>query len=243
MTVSRLDWDSDFFELEVFRIDDPDLAPDALPGALDALDAAGATLVYWPATRRVALPDHPTFAGHLADEKVTYACDLAEAPEMPDRVVPYAPPLPYADLERLALQAGEYSRFALDPNLPREKFEDLYRTWIEKSVDRRLALEVLVVPAEGRVAGFVTLGDKGGRGDIGLVAVDAGHRGQGHGRALVHAAQAWFRAHGFREGQVVTQGVNAAACRLYEACGYAVDRTEYVHHFWRISSSCSRSSP
>lgn len=79
---------------------------------------------------------------------------------------------------------------------------------------------------------MITLGRKGERADIGLVAVHSASRGKAIGSLLIRAAQARFVERGFTIGQVVTQGDNTPACRLYEKCGYRVDKVEYYFHFW-----------
>jgi dTDP-4-amino-4,6-dideoxy-D-galactose acyltransferase len=79
---------------------------------------------------------------------------------------------------------------------------------------------------------MVPVGEKNGRGDIGLLAVDSSMRGKKLGIALVNAAQQWTIENGFTTAQVVTQGENVSACRFYEKCGYRIDKIENVYHFW-----------
>lgn len=79
---------------------------------------------------------------------------------------------------------------------------------------------------------MVTVGKKGDRADVGLIAVDASMRGKKLGAALVLAAQEWALKNGYGSAQVVTQGENLAACKLYEKCGYHVDKIENIYHFW-----------
>jgi dTDP-4-amino-4,6-dideoxy-D-galactose acyltransferase len=237
-----LEWDSAFFGVKVARLNDPSLSDQQLSDALSALRAAGVRLVYWPS-------DHPRDAdaiarlgGHLADRKTTYFMDFRgqtsvnramNGPEVPDGPVePHAPSMSLQELEGLAIQSGEHSRFALDGNIPREAFCALYKHWIHRALIKEMAQEVLVIKAVDRVVGMVTLGMKDGRGDIGLLAVDEHHRGKRHGERLLHAAQRWFLRAGVDVGQVVTQGANVPACRLYEKCGYTVETVQHVYHFW-----------
>ena len=50
--------------------------------------------------------------------------------------------------------------------------------------------------------------------------VDAKHRRQGVGRALIQRAIEWARDKGFPGIMLETQNNNVAACRLYESCGF-----------------------
>lgn len=236
MTYDLLDWDSALFGYGVARVGAP--APDVaqVDEVLGRLRGQGIRLVYWPVAQALPEPVVARWGGLLADLRTTFSVDLQALPAEflapPGRIVPYEPGMPMSDLEALAIQSGEYSRFAVDPRVPRDGFEAVYTAWIANSVNKSLAREVLVLPAGSRLAGMITLGDKAGRGDIGLIAVDRAFRGKGHGEALVRAAQAWFAANAYRYGQVVTQGRNAAACHLYRKCGYTVETVEHFYHFW-----------
>jgi ribosomal protein S18 acetylase RimI-like enzyme len=53
-------------------------------------------------------------------------------------------------------------------------------------------------------------------------------RGQGVGRALFEAAEAWAQARGCRQLMVETQNINVTACRLYADCGCELGA---VHRF------------
>jgi dTDP-4-amino-4,6-dideoxy-D-galactose acyltransferase len=140
--------------------------------------------------------------------------------------------MPISDIEGLAIESGEYSRFSVDTNLPREKFVDLYKIWINRSLSKEIASEVLVIREEDRVVGMVTLDDKNGRGEIDLIAVNRNCRRKKYGEKLVRAAQHWFLANGFEFGEVVTQGANIPAIKLFKKCGYSIESIKYFYHFW-----------
>ena len=48
----------------------------------------------------------------------------------------------------------------------------------------------------------------------------------------MHAALAWFSESGVRDVQVVTQGRNRAALRLYQRCGFVIEAVELWYHRW-----------
>ena len=80
--------------------------------------------------------------------------------------------------------------------------------------------------------GFVTVGTKNQRADIGLIAVGESARGMGCGKALVRRAAQWALDSGMKSLQVVTQGTNTAASQLYLRCGLAPETVSPVFHFW-----------
>lgn len=235
-----LDWDSTFFGFTVARILPQSLDFQKLNETLLSMRQENVTLAYWAAN-----PDDEESAaaarrcdGFLADRKVTFVIDADEMLQrealIPSEVImeEYADSYPSPELEELAVQAGIFSRFKVDPRIPDGRFVDLYKLWINNSVNKTIADAVLVVRKEGKAVGMVTVGRKSGRADIGLIAVDASMRGRSLGLTLVRAAQDWALKNGFEAAQVVTQGENLSACRLYEKCGYRVDKVEHIYHFW-----------
>ena len=233
-----LDWDSNFFNFPVARIILARLGEDRLRALLDELGEMGVELVYWASDSRDMGSARAASAldGFLADRKTSYVKEIgAGAPdelELCAVVEEYTKDKTDDDLRHLALLSGTHSRYNLDPKVTHHQFEALYTQWIENSVNRSLAKVVFVIPLADRIIGMITLGEKNGRGDIGLLAVDVPMRGKGFGRALLKVADAWFQAQSYTKVQVVTQGGNLAACRLYENCGYRQEKVENFYHFW-----------
>lgn len=233
-----LTWDSELFGFGVARITRSAPGLQELSRSLDTLKHAGARLVYWPSSRLVPEQESVlrTFDGHLVDLKTTFVTDLSDhAPVAPSgsfRVESFGASEASPELIALAIQAGEHSRFAVDPRIPRAKFVELYTTWIEKSVAGTRAADVLVARSADEIAGMITVGKEGTRGQIGLVAVDTQWRGRMAGEALIRAALDWFVRNGLHTAQVVTQGSNVAALRLYSKCGFSIEKQEYYYHFW-----------
>ncbi len=239
-TYKILDWDSVFFGFTVARILPKKLEAQELKTLLGAMKDQGVRLAYWAmdSADNVSNDASKSCKGFMADRKTTYAIDAHAMRKRLDLVVAgtgvdlFTDLLPTPELESLAIQAGLYSRFRLDPQIPEDRFEELYRLWIQKSVSGELAEKVFVIRDAGKIVGMTTVGEKDGRGDIGLLAVDNSVRGKSLGCTLVLAAQKWALGRGFQVAQVVTQGDNLPACRFYEKSGYHVDKVENIYHFW-----------
>jgi dTDP-4-amino-4,6-dideoxy-D-galactose acyltransferase len=235
---THLEWDTDFFGFSVARI--MRTAPDEaeLSKTLKMLHDNNYRLVYWyiPAGQHESSRIAQAHSGFLADEKVTYVKELAGISNSPGTSAYTSTSYPGAvadtTLINLALQSSQYSRFRLDPSFPQELCDKLYTCWITRSVNKEIAWEVLVVKEHNDLLGLITLGTKGDRGDIGLAAVAEHARGKGVGRILVRDADRYFAERGFALVQVVTQRHNVGACRLYESCGYQIDKIENIFHFW-----------
>jgi len=234
----HLEWDTKFFGFGVARIMRNELDEAELSKTLEMLRDNNYRLVYWqiPISKHESSLIAQVHGGFLADEKITYVQELIGISDLRRTseytAFPYSGRTPDAALIKLALRSGEYSRFRFDPKFPRELCDRLFTCWITRSVSKEIAWEVLVIKEQNELLGLVTLGAKGERADIGLVAVVEQARRKGIGRALVTDANRHFAKRGYTQVQVVTQRSNLGACCLYESCGYKIDKIENVFHFW-----------
>lgn len=234
----KLDWDSEFFGFNVAKITCNYLKERQMSEVLRYLNERKFRLVYWslPAASQEMVSMAQRMGGLLVDEKVTFVRNIRSPrngiSDSESLVQPYVKEAPEEALINLALSSGDFSRFKVDSCFPAELFVKLYTAWITRSVRKEIAWQVLVAVERGVLHGMVTLGERAKRGDIGLLAVAASARGKGIGKQLIAAADREFYARGYEFGQVVTQRANIPACRLYEVCGYKVDKIENVLHFW-----------
>jgi dTDP-4-amino-4,6-dideoxy-D-galactose acyltransferase len=246
--LKRLDWETGHFGLCAAQLVDPALDDDALDLALCVAREQGIRLLVWAAESERDVPKQilDQFSGRLVDRKATFrkllqgAHDEDSLPRATDpAVIAYASATASAALVELAIISGAYSRFREDPRIPRERFEAMYRVWIERSVKKELADAVLIVPASDRrddghdyPLGMISLSESDGAASIGLVAVAPVAQGRGIGSTLMRAAHRWMRDRNAHESLVVTQLANAPACRLYERSGYHLARVQPYYHFW-----------
>ncbi|MCK0195580.1 GNAT family acetyltransferase [Ancylobacter sp. 6x-1] len=82
--------------------------------------------------------------------------------------------------------------------------------------------DVLVGEAAGRVVGSVMVGHDGHRGWLYYVAAAPEARGQGVGRAMVRAGEAWLKAREVVKVQLLVRETNTAVVGFYESLGFAV---------------------
>jgi RimJ/RimL family protein N-acetyltransferase len=137
------------------------------------------------------------------------------------------------ELKSIAASAHTHSRFFYDRCLPAADARRLFETWIERSCLHEIADHVVVAEHDGRVVGYVTARihpDGGGR--IGLVGVDEQARGHGLGLAMAQTMLLWLEAQGCPVIDVVTQGRNIAARRIYERCGFMSYSVQLWYHRW-----------
>lgn len=232
-----LDWDTEILGIKTAKIIPEKLTETQLTEILFELKQQDVRLVFWCSDSDDQITQHAAekHQAFLADEKVTYLMDLTNFVEQNidiSDVVAYENNIADDQLKKLALFVGLNSRFGLDPKITLDRCKKVYETWLDNSVKKNIAKEVLVIRRDNKIVGFVTLGEKNGRGDIGLIAVDENYRGQQLATKLVYAAQLWCKQQGYKTAQVVTQKTNVAACKLYEKNGYHLEKVENFYHLW-----------
>lgn len=229
-----LDWDSAFFGVRIASATIPRSDDASWRAVLDWADEHSIDCLYVltdaadaESTRRIEAA-----GGAVVDERVTFQRSLGADAIVADPRVRTSREGDVAALRALAATSHTASRFYADGRFPRERCDELYATWIEKSC-RGWADSVLVAELDGAPVGYLSCHEREGRrGEIGIVAVAPAARGCGLGRALVDAALEWFARRGLERVSVVTQGRNEAARKLYRSRGFEVVSVHRWHHVW-----------
>lgn len=231
-----LDWDSKHFGYKVARVDADNIGLTQLNKLIKELSGNDVRLVYCFADSMDTTSNKTAKVcdGFLADEKVTYIRNVAEKikPVNDTNVTSYLGKPLNSRLRYLALEAGIYSRYRIDPNFKNGEFEKLYSEWIKKSLSAEIAKDVLVYRIKNKEMGFVSLEDKDGRCNIGLIATDPQYRNKGVGTKLVEASLRRAAAWKYKEIEVVTQKSNIIAGKFYEALGFEIKSIVNIYHFW-----------
>ncbi len=230
--ISKLEWDTNFFGINIAKMECKSMSEKQFHYDINTLKEENVKLIYCVCHDKES-EEFASKIGKLVDIKVTYCKTFSNKvlPTDSNTIEEYLDEEPTEELYNLAIQSGIYSRFNIDQNLPNYKFIELYRTWIRNSTRKQIASKVLVAKEKNHLVGMITLGEKEGRADIGLLAVDSNYRGRGIGKSLVFSAENEFQKR-FNEGQVVTQKDNTPACTLYEKCGYTIEKIESIYHIW-----------
>ncbi|QVY65781.1 GNAT family N-acetyltransferase [Polaribacter sp. Q13] len=218
----KLNWDSDFFKHEVFRIDFKENSDFQL--------LKGLTYVF---------SENPVmgFSDSLQDIKITFTKDLS-SDEFIDKetlkdIVKYDFDYVDENLLDLALQSGSYSRFKKDANIPNSKFEKLYDLWVRNSVNKKIADEIFVVFIDETISGFVTVKKNKHICKIGLIAVSQNFRGLGLGKKLMQRVDHWALENKCNLVEVETQLDNEIANKFYKSLGFLENKREYIYHIWK----------
>lgn len=230
--IQYLEWDTTHFGIKVgeLQMDLPITKDDLTKVRIDALQE-GYDLLY---LRGVNLPDSLLSDNViLADQKVIYTKNVDEVStkfQNSPKVVSWI----YHDIDvhllSLALQSGGHSRYYLDKRIPIHAFVNLYRAWIENSLNGTIATDVLVYRDDSTIYGLLTYKQEKDIVEIGLIDVDYPMSGKGIGSILMQSLFSRM-PHGTRV-EVATQKRNIAACRYYEKNGFKIRQITNIYHIW-----------
>lgn len=235
--VKLLTWDTDFFGMRIASINGNRLSRDeesAVHGwCLDNRIECLYFLADPSDTETIRVAEKSGFS--LADIRITLdrkisAMPAVWQPEAPSIRLAVAADIPA--LRPIAAVNHRDSRFYHDGGFPRERCDELYATWIEKSCTG-FADAVLVPAPETEAVGYLSchLRDAG-VGQIGLVGISSECQGKGLGQLLLNESLRWFVAAGVDRVEVVTQGRNIAAQRLYQKHGFMTKTVQLWYHKW-----------
>lgn len=227
MIFKYLDWDSEFFGLHIGKL--------VLDHKNDAICLCN-TAIYkdYDLIYIFAQPNMMVNLSGclLADEKVIYTKHINVNFDHVSAVKPYVAHIPNEALYHLALQSGVYSRYNLDRHFPEGSYEKLYSKWIEQSVNKAIANDVLCYYDNNKIVGMLTIAIEKDEGNIGLIAVDSSYRNKNIGTQLIMATECYLQQKNILTLNVATQKKNEAACHLYKKNGFCQLSITNVYHWW-----------
>jgi dTDP-4-amino-4,6-dideoxy-D-galactose acyltransferase len=231
---SYLDWDSNFFDCRIARLNAPRLNEAIAAQALQWCGENRIDCLYFLAdsdhSETCRLAESNGF--QLVDVRLTYERAVeSDAGDEPATSVRFAREDDLPPLRAIARSSHHDSRFYFDGHFERANCDRLYETWIENSF-RGFAQAVLVAERDGAPAGYLTCHYKEEESQIGLVGVGRDHQGKGLGLALVRSFLAWSRRQRAARAKVVTQGRNVGAQRLYEKVAFLIATQQLWYHRW-----------
>jgi dTDP-4-amino-4,6-dideoxy-D-galactose acyltransferase len=238
MGIKELIWDSELIKRKIgmLTIDAEDLS--AIGKAVKLAEAEGFQYLLCKLTSQdtqvIRALESEGF--YLTDIGATFGINTSEflarninrGPEIADIITP-ATQKDIPDLNKLIPLLFPESRFYHDPFYSKEEADNLYRAWIENSVNGREADIVFNIPRTG----FVTCKRTGKHsGKIVLIGIKKSSRGKGYGSALLFRAMEWFAGQKIDFVTVRTQLKNLNGMNFYLRYGFIIK--EYDLKFARI---------
>lgn len=133
----------------------------------------------------------------------------------------------------IAEKAFKFSRFFCDPFLPADLACNIYRQW-SKDAFHKKDKYFTICCKDNEPVGYLlfSLNKEDGSSCIELIAVDIGCTGQGIGKFLIAASEAYIGGQGISRINVGTQADNIPAVRLYLGCGFKYSCCSSIYHLW-----------
>lgn len=223
--IKKLDWDSNFFGINVGRIDLLKGDVINIENLLAKYQKENYKLLYVFSEEPLNIDIQPI------DIKVVYSISVVENMKSLEVLseVKKATPQIYS----LAYRSGNHSRFKLDKNIPIEKFEEFYTLWVDNSLSGEFADKVFKYEIDSKEAGFVTVTISDSVATIGLIAVDENFGRMGIGSKLINSTKRFAAYNACDEIRVATQLNNKEACAFYEKNGFSIYSKTYIYHLWQ----------
>ncbi|MBF0176504.1 MAG: GNAT family N-acetyltransferase [Magnetococcales bacterium] len=227
--IELLEWDCQFFGFNVAAVRPPCHSPDDWQAVQPFCQENRVRLVQFACDcaeeQSIRFAEQNGF--HCVDVRLAFARPLEpiSADGAIRRATPADCPTILSGIEGLF----NMTRYQVDPHFPRDKAEELYKVWIEKSIAGAFDDVVFMTP-QGE--GFMTVKVREEVGHIGLVGVKAYAAGHKWGSRLLATALHHFAATHCRHAQVVTQGRNRVAQNYYQQAGFKLQQTELCYHKW-----------
>lgn len=225
--VKKLQWDSDFFDLNVGEINyDKNFQ--------DSENEADFDLIYIIATEDFQL-DLLDFENTFSETKIIFTKtvvghDLKAEPIFKFEAVKMNIELLY----ELAYESGKNSRFLLDPRIDEIYFKRLYKAWIDNSINKKFADDILVYFEENQLKGFISYKTEIITMSVGLIAINASFQNKGIGAKLLKHLENLAFESGIAQIKIPTQLSNIQACNFYKKQGFTIKEQTYIKHFWKI---------
>lgn len=232
-----LEWDSAFFEKRIARAITEKITKDSVSTLIDESIAEKVNCLYFLLNAdeqdKIRIAEINGF--HLVDLRVTLARSLQPEPSpwsSSSTAIRLANEEDITALRAIAKTNHTDSRFYSDGNFPPDLCDELYATWIEKSC-KGYADAVLVIERDKVATGYTSCHiNPDGSGQIGLVGVSNSCQGSGLGKLLINESLRWLASSGCNKVEVITQGKNIRAQRLYQNNGFLTSRLQLWYHKW-----------
>lgn len=222
-------WDSDFFNLNIGEV--------KFSEGKDFSNVSDYDLLYVVSDEDFDI-QIDGFTNSFSEQKVKFIKEINEISKINENIFSHTEiEFDLHEIYQLAFESGKHSRFLLDKNFGIEKFKELYRLWIDNSISKTFADDVLLKKTNKETAGLLTYKITDDYATVGLIAVSNQHQGKGMGSILLEHLETILFQKGIKNLIIPTQLENKQACNFYNKLGYSIFKTIYIKHYWKINDT------
>lgn len=236
-----LDWDSQFFNLNIARANTQSLDANLLNQIESWCIEQSIDCLYFQTNaddnKTIRIAENHGF--NLVEVRMTYERTLKgwenqTHPHIPPEIhVRPARPEDVPVLQSFSENAFIHTRYYADEHFPREKCHQLYKLWVKRNCEGYAQL-ALVAESDGQLQGYLT-GFKSSTeptGQFDLTGVRKGVRRGGIGHALLRTGLDWYARQGIEYVWAITQGANIATQVLVQRNGFIARSCQLYYHKW-----------
>jgi len=227
MMIKYLEWDSIFFEKKIGEV---------FLSELDNIEhlEKDFDLIYVKSATNFNI-DIKDYILTYEEVKVIFSKKISDVSKVNANIYAIADTFNNIDkLYELAYESGKYSRFKLDTKFSEMSFKTLYQMWINNSLKKTFADEVLVYSVNNQIIGFVTYKIVVNKAIIGLIATDSNEQGKGIGTQLIHEVERRVQLKKVLDISIPTQLKNKLACKFYNKLGFNITEQTTIKHYWKL---------
>ena len=224
--IQKLDWDSAFFNIKIGEI--------FYEEEIDIKETSNFDLLYIKSVNDFDL-EVSDFENRFSEKKIIFSKDLSENENTSINQILVYDEFKHSlnEIYQLAYESGTYSRFNLDENIQKGIFQKMYDKWVDNSINKSFADELLVYEEESQVMGFITYKITQQNASIGLIAVNPTFQRKGIGKKLLNHVESKLFKRGVKKLQIPTQERNILGCSFYKKQGYKIEQITHIKHYWR----------
>lgn len=230
--INYLDWDSTFFDKKIYKIETSVVSILSLKTILNEIDA---DLIYVFSSQEIDFIKD-TDKIELVDIKVVLQKEISNNDLCfftNSNIVEFTNNHNLEQIYKLAFLSGSYSRFKKDSKISNSKFKELYKLWVDNSINGKFAKKVFLYIENNKTLGFITVSFEKGIGNIGLIAVDENQQGKRIGSKLISRVESYLIENNIKKLRVPTQYSNSKALNFYKKNDFNILNKTYIYHFWK----------
>lgn len=238
--VEKLEWDSQFFGFNVAYLSCMHLTQNIMSKVQKFVDRENVRLVEYLCNchnaESVKLAEKYGF--HFVDIRLVFRQqvlpehqNLIALPDGYSQRVAHESDIPA--LTPIARNSYVDSRYFFDNHFPEERCQQFYEDWLRKSVRSQFDDVVFTICHNDQPIAFISAKKQSPTlGKIGLVGVHEDYQGKGIGRILISQFLKWAHSETLECVDVVTQGRNYSAQKLYQNMGFRTKLVQLWYHKW-----------
>lgn len=223
--IEKLDWDSQFFGFEVGRLNWD--AGGALPIAKIQHIMRNYSLCYVFSDKEINTSTTPVYhSKRIAYKKTGLQKNKLQSNSI-SQVFDSNP-----EVQNLAVEAGNYSRFKHDPKMPNDTVKKMYHIWLNNCFKNSKDNQCWVYKIEGVSVGLICCAFMQDTCHVTLLAVHSEYRNLGIASELLNKVEQVAVDLNIKAMTISSQGANIEANQLYSKRGFQKVVEQYIYHLW-----------